>query len=71
LSVGLALICDGDTEKGEELNSPLIAMKLSVAVVALIVAFLGRRASGNTTKYWAAVGALTLLNLVLALVVGK
>jgi hypothetical protein len=46
-------------------------MKLSVAVVALVVALIGRRASGNTTKYWAAVGGLTLLNLVLALAVGK
>jgi hypothetical protein len=57
--------------QGEELNSSLISIKLSVAVVALVVAFLGRRASGNTTKYWAAVGGLTLLNIVLALVVGK
>jgi len=57
--------------EGDELNSSLIAIKLSVAVVALVVALLGRRASGNTTKHWAAVGGLTLLNIVLALVVGK
>ena len=57
--------------KGEEISSSWVSMKLAVAVVALVVAFLGRRATGNTTKYWAAVGGLTLLNLVLALAVGK
>jgi hypothetical protein len=51
--------------KGEEISSHWVAMKLSVAVVAL----LGRRASGNTTKYWAAVCGLTLLNIVHALAV--
>ena len=57
--------------KGEEISSSWVSMKLSVAAVALVIAFIGRRATGNTTKYWAAVGGLTLLNIVLALVVGK
>lgn len=63
-------IAMAEANKGEAIDPNWVSSKLSVAVGVLVVAFLGLRVTGNTTKNWVGMGGLNLLNL-FALVVEK
>lgn len=51
---------------GDKVDNTKIAVKLIVAVVITVLVFMGRRKESITTPVWAAIGALTLLNVVIA-----
>ena len=50
----------------EPINATWVAIKFAVAAIILVVALLGKRATGDTKKYWLIVGVLTAFNLVFA-----
>ena len=50
----------------EPINSTWLAVKFLVAAIILVVALLGKKATGDTKKYWLIVGVLTTFNLVFA-----
>ena len=50
----------------EELNMTKIGVKLVVVLIITVLAFLGRRRPLPQTGLWGAIGALTLLNVVIA-----
>ncbi len=67
LVTGVLLV--GLAESGavdEDLNMTKISVKLLVVIVITILAFLGRKKPLPQTGIWAAIGLLTLLNVVLA-----
>ena len=67
LVTGVLLV--GIAESGavdEELNMTKIAVKLVVVLIITVLAFVGRKKPMPQTGMWAAIGALTLLNVVLA-----
>lgn len=43
-----------------------LATKLLITVAVTVLAFLGRRKTGNQVGFWAAMGGLTMVNVVLA-----
>lgn len=49
----------------EDLNMTKIGIKLLVAIAVLVACVIGKRAS-NAKPYWAAIGALTLTNIIIA-----
>lgn len=55
-----------ESTSDEPINSTWLAIKFSVAAIILVVALLGKRATGDTKKYWLIVGVLTIFNLIFA-----
>ncbi len=55
----------GAVGDGEVLTWKL-ATKLGITVVVTVLAFLGRLRTGPQVGYWAAIGGLTLINVILA-----
>lgn len=49
-----------------EVNHQKIAVKLVIAVVIAVLAFIGYRRSGPQVPLWGTIGALTLVNVVVA-----
>ena len=54
-----------DTDVGE-LNMTKISVKLGVVLVITVLAFVGRRRQPPQVALWALIGALTLVNVVVA-----
>lgn len=50
----------------EELNMTKIGIKLVVVLIITVLAFIGRKKTPPQVGLWAAVGALTLLNVAIA-----
>ena len=55
----------GDEEKAE-LNHTKIAVKLAIVIVIAVLAFVGKKRPAPQVGLWAAVGLLTLANVVIA-----
>ena len=53
----------------QPVNSTWLAVKFLVAAIILVVALLGKKATGDTKKYWLIVGVLTGFNLLFAFAV--
>jgi hypothetical protein len=53
-------------DDGEGPNNPIVAFKLIVVLVIAVLAFLGKRKPAPQAGLWAAIGVLTLLNIVVA-----
>ncbi len=47
--------------------SAWVGIKFSVALALLVTVVLGKRASGDTKKYWLIAGILTITNLIVAM----
>ena len=58
------LVADADP-----LNYSIVFVKFAISVGILSLCVMGRRAEGPKTKWWAGVGALTLINVVIATMV--
>ena len=58
------LVADSDP-----LNYSIIFVKFAISVGILALCVIGRRVPGDKTKFWAGIGALTLINVLLATVV--
>ncbi len=54
-----------------DLNMSIVGLKLLVVLVILGACVVGKRAQGDARKYWATVGALTLVNIVFAMFVNS
>lgn len=63
LMVGLA---EAGAADDEPLNMGKIMTKLVIVAVITVLAFFGRRKSGPQTGVWATIGALTLVNVIIA-----
>ena len=50
----------------EQANVTKLTVKLVIVVVITVLAFLGRRRTPPQVGFWAAIGALTLVNVVIA-----
>jgi hypothetical protein len=55
----------GDEEKGE-LDNAKIGVKLAIVIVIAVLAFLGKKRPAPQVGMWAAIGVLTLANVVIA-----
>lgn len=64
--LGLAGILSAELLADETVNHTKIGIKLGVALAVLVVVLIGRKATGDAKSMWAAVGGLTLLNVVVA-----
>ncbi len=51
---------------GEKPNNAVVGIKLLIVIVIAIIAFIGKRKQGPQTGMWAAIGLLTLLNILVA-----
>jgi hypothetical protein len=58
----------GDEEK-EELDNTKIGIKLAIVLVIAVLAFIGKRRPAPQVGLWAAIGLLTLANVVIAVFV--
>lgn len=58
----------GDEEK-EELNNGKIGIKLAILIVITVLAFVGKKKPAPQVGLWAAIGLLTLANVVIAVFV--
>lgn len=56
--------------EGESPNNPIVGVKLIIAAVIAVIAFIGKKKPAPQTGLWAAVGLLTLLNMIIAVFVG-
>ena len=50
----------------DPLNYSIVFVKFAISVGILSLCVMGRRATGPKTKWWAGVGVLTLINVVIA-----
>ena len=64
--LGLAGILSAELLADETVNHTKIGIKLGVSLAVLVVVLIGRKATGYAKSMWAAVGGLTLLNVVVA-----
>lgn len=64
--LGLAGILSAELLADETVNHTKIGIKLGVSLAVLVVVLIGRKATGDAKSMWAAVGGLTLLNVVVA-----
>lgn len=64
--LGLAGILSAELLADETVNHTKIGIKLGVSLAVLVVVLIGRKATGDAKSMWAAVGGLTLLNIVVA-----
>lgn len=73
LVTGLVLVGmrESDLVEGEDpLNTTKITIKLTIALIVVVVVFLGRRKpQEKQAPYWAVAGALTLVNVIVAVFV--
>ncbi len=51
---------------GVEVNTWKLATKLAITVIVTILAIVGRRKTPPQVAFWGAIGALTLVNVILA-----
>ena len=63
LMVGIA---ESGAVDGEAMNMGKIMTKLIIVAIITVLAFFGRRKSGPQTGVWATIGALTLVNVIIA-----
>jgi hypothetical protein len=64
--LGLAGILSAELLADQTVNHTKIGIKLGIALAVLVVVLIGRKATGDAKSMWAAVGGLTLLNVVIA-----
>lgn len=64
--LGLAGILSAELLADQTVNHTKIGIKLGIALAILVVVLIGRKATGDAKSMWAAVGGLTLLNVVIA-----
>lgn len=55
----------------ESLNYSIVFVKFAISLGILALCVMGRKVEGNKTKWWAGVGALTLVNVVIATMVNR
>ena len=51
----------------DKFNSAWVGIKFAVALALLVTVVLGKRATGDTKKFWLIAGILTITNLIVAL----
>lgn len=56
--------------EGQTPNNPMVGVKLVIAAVIAVIAFIGKKKPAPQVGLWAAIGALTLLNMLIAVFVG-
>jgi hypothetical protein len=68
LVTGVALvgIASAGLVPGEEVDHAKIAVKLVIVLIITALAFIGRRRTPPQVALWGAIGALTLVNVVIA-----
>ena len=64
LLVGIASA--GLLGEDETVNHQKVGVKLVIALVVAVIAFVGRRRSGAQTALWAAAGGLSIANVIIA-----
>lgn len=64
--LGLAGILSAGLLEDETVDHTKIGIKLGVALAILVVVLIGRKSTTDAKSMWAAVGGLTLLNVVIA-----
>ena len=67
--LGLAGILSAGLLEGETVDHTKIGIKLGVTLAVLIVVLIGRKSTTDAKSMWAAVGGLTLLNVIVAVFV--
>ena len=55
---------------GESPNNAVVGVKTVIAAIVLVLALIGRRRPAPQVGLWAAVGGLTILNMLIAVFVG-
>lgn len=70
LITGILLVGVIEMAKEETLNYAIVGTKLLVLIIITVLAFVNRKAESITTGVWAAIGLLTVLNIVIAIVPG-
>lgn len=66
LVTGVALVGINEAALDVEVNQTKVAVKLGVLVVILVLAWLNRRKDSVPPWVWAGIGALTVLNIAIA-----
>ena len=68
LATGVLLvgIASAGLVPGEEVDNAKITVKLVIVLIITALAFIGRRRTPPQVPIWAAIGALTLVNVVIA-----
>ncbi len=54
----------------EKMNDPVVGIKLLIVVVITVLAFIGKRKTPPQVALWATIGALTLVNILVAVFAG-
>lgn len=67
--VGLAGILSAELLADQTVNHTKIGIKLGVTLAVLVVVLIGRKSTTDAKSMWAAVGGLTLLNVIVAVFV--
>ncbi|MEI6362126.1 MAG: hypothetical protein WCP95_08320 [Actinomycetes bacterium] len=56
--------------EGESPNNTVVGIKMLVVIIITVLAFIGRRRQPPQVAIWAAIGGLTLVNIVVAVFAG-
>jgi len=56
--------------EGESPNNAIVGVKLLIALVIAVIAFIGKRRPAPQVGLWATIGILTVLNMLIAIFVG-
>ena len=56
--------------EGESPNNAIVGVKLLIALVIAVIAFIGKRRPAPQVGLWATIGILTVLNMLVAIFVG-
>ena len=63
---GLAIVGLAEASDGDPLNYAKIGVKLSITLVVTVLAFIGRKKQPPQIALWGTIGALALINVVIA-----
>jgi uncharacterized membrane protein len=69
LVTGLALVGVGEAALDGEFNHVKIGIKLAILLVITVLVWVNRRKDAVSTGVWAAIGALTIVNTAIAVLV--
>jgi hypothetical protein len=72
LVTGLVLVgmLSAGAIEGEEPNNPVVGIKLLILIVITVLAFVGRKKTPPQVALWAAIGGLTIVNIIIAVYAG-